>query len=222
MRHTLTALAFLTLSGSALAACTGDWSRPSARTLATNDGTEFHLSWFASQELKLSLVEAGRPIELVAARDVGYLVKGVAAAELQKFAQEAHWLALFDAPVMSIVWDAVKVAPCAASGSYAIAQDVPPTFADRVPGVKLKRAIGNAIADGQGLIRYAIRFDSEPSLPPERRPAYAGTLSFQTPAEALPGDTDVGGFSVVRSEPPLVAAPGTTLAQLRAQLRQAR
>lgn len=218
-RSALTCLAALALSGPALAACNGEWAQPSAETLSMGDGTEFRISRFANRELKLVLVEAGRPVEFVAALGVGFLAKGIPEAELR----EAHWLTLFGASALSVVWDAVRVAPCSASGTYEIAQDVPASGANRVPGVKLKRALGQAVADGQGLIRYSIRFVTEPALPPERAPTYAGTLSFQAQGEALPGDTDVGGFRVLsRDRPDFVAAPGTTLAQLRAQLAQPR
>jgi hypothetical protein len=219
MRTALTGLAALALSGPALAECTGKWTSPSAETMSVSDGTEFRITRFANLEMKLALVEAGRAVEFLGVRGIGYLVKGVAEAELQKFAQEGHWLMLYSEPAAAIVWRTIRIDPCKASGTYDIDM-VPWTGgASQAPNHKLLRAKGHAVADGQGLIRYSIRFDTEPALPPDRPLSYAGTLSFVTQGDEMPGDTDVGGFNVMPGDKSgFVAAPGTTLSQLRALL----
>jgi hypothetical protein len=156
------------------------WTSPSAETMSVSDGTEFRITRFANLEMKLALVEAGRAVEFLGVRGIGYLVKGVAEAELQKFAQEGHWLMLYSEPAAAIVWRTIRIDPCKASGTYDIDM-VPWTGgASQAPNHKLLRAKGHAVADGQGLIRYSIRFDTEPALPPDRPLSYAGTLSFVT------------------------------------------
>jgi hypothetical protein len=224
IRLALSCLAALALASPALAACTNNWVQPSAQTLAVNDGTEFRITRFANHEAKLSLLRAGQPVEVLFTRGIGYLVKGVPEPELRAFAQDAHWLTLIGAPALSVLWDAVKVPPCSASGTYDIAQDIGPnSAAERVGDRRLRRATGQAVADGKGLIRYTLRFDTEPAMPPGQTLSYAGTLSFLEPGEAMPDDTAVGGFSVVSPDrPSFVAAPGITLSQLRAQLATAR
>ena len=220
MRPTLIALAALACSGPSWAECTNSWTRASAETMAVSDGTEFRITRFANMETKLALVEAGRTVEVLFTRS-GYLVKGVAEAELQKFAAEAHWLMVFSEPAASVVWKAVKVAPCTASGRYEIDIDPGPNGGNHRPELKLLRARGQAVADGQGLIRYSIRFDTEPALPPDRALTYVGTMSFVKAGDAMPGETLVGGFSVLsRDLPPFVAAPGTMLSQLPVVARQ--
>lgn len=211
-------VAALVLSGPALAACNGTWARPSAETLQISDGTDFRITRYASLEAGLALVQDGRRVEVLFTR-AGYLIKGVPDAELPKFAQSAHWLTMLSFPATSAVWDAVKTPPCSANGIYAVAQAVLREGASRVGGLLLRRATGEAVADGKGEIRYSIRFDTEPALAPERALTYVGTLSFQSPGEAMPDGTDVGGFSVVRpGQPSVTLEPGTTLAQLRARL----
>ncbi|KQV52712.1 hypothetical protein ASC95_07780 [Pelomonas sp. Root1217] len=218
-RQALIGLAVLALSGPVLAACTGDWAAPTAETMVVSDGTELRITRFANLEMKLALVQAGRPVEFLGALGIGYLVKGIPEAELQKFAQEAHWLLAFSAPASTIVWRAIRGDPCKASGPYDI--DMVPWSggASQAPDHKLLRARGQAVADGQGLIRYTIRFDTEPALPPDRPLTYAGTLSFVKQGDEMPGDTDVGGFNVMpQDKPGFVAVPGTKLSQLRAML----
>jgi len=216
-RRSLLCTVVLTLSGPVLAQCTGDWTSPTAETMSISDGTVFRITRFANREMRVSVTRPAQSFDMLFTLS-GMLVKGIPEEELERFARDAFWWTLFSAPASGVVWKVVRADPCKANGTHDI--DVDATGGSQHPDFNLLHARGQAVADGQGLIRYAIRFDTEPARPPDRLLTYTGTMSFVKQGDALPGDIDVGGFNVMPRDgkPAFVAASGTTLAQLRAQL----
>jgi hypothetical protein len=216
-RSSSLAALLLAVSGPVLADCTGDWAAPAAETMARGDGTEFRITRFANLETRVSVARPEGPFDLLLMRGA-VLVKGIGQAELPGFVRDAFWWTVYGAPASNVVWQVVRGDPCKVAGRFDIDVAPLPQGASHRPELKLLRARGQAVADGQGLIRYAIRFDTEPALPPDRPLTYAGTLSFVKQGEALPDDLDVGGFDVIpRDKPGFVAPPGTTLSALRAR-----
>lgn len=217
-RRSLICVAALALSGPALAVCTGDWVAPTAETMAISDGTDFRITRFANREMRVSVTRPAGSFDLLFTLN-GLLVKGVPDAERPLFLRDAFWWMVYSEPASAVVWRTIRVDPCQASGTYAIDLAPASNGGSQRDDFKLGHARGQAVADGQGLIRYSIRFDTEPARPPDRLLTYTGTMSFVKQGDALPGDLDVGGFHVEpRDKAAFVAAPGTTLARLRVLL----
>jgi len=213
-----TGLAALALAGPAAAECRNDWDMYAAFKL-TDVATGSTWEHFNSGENRVAVMKEGRAWVEGLYLKRGSVIKGLVGQDAGSFLKQMYSLVIQGHLAAIAVRNAVGAAPCSAAGVFDVDLDVKAHVSVGVEGVSFVRVKGTVKADGRGQIDFSIGFDTEPEQPAERRFPYTGTMTFDDQYAALPASLDVGGFSVEQlTKPTFIAAPGTTLEQLRPQL----